>query len=321
MNDLIVQYFLKRPDQFVSGEQLSQSLNCSRTAVWKHIQELKQIGYKFESVPRKGYKLIMKPGLFRASELITACSSSELGTHIHLFDEVESTQTEAHRLVSLGSGHGTLVIAERQTSGRGRMGRPWHSPAGLGIWMSLVITPQITLPFAPQITLLTAVALCRTIRKNYQIDIGIKWPNDLLIKGRKVSGILVESSGEDERIRYMVIGIGIGCNMVAEDYPEELKEIATSLCIETGTIIDRTALIASFLQQFQELYHLYLNRGFAPIRTLWESLSVSLHKPIRVLTGGKWIEGMALGIDEMGALIVRQSNGELSYVYSGETNI
>jgi BirA family biotin operon repressor/biotin-[acetyl-CoA-carboxylase] ligase len=321
MNDLIVQYFLNRPDQFVSGEQLSQSLNCSRTAVWKHIQELKQSGYKFESIPRKGYKMIMKPSLYRASELITACSSGGLGTHIHLFDEVESTQTEAHRLVSGGSGHGTLVIAERQTSGRGRMGRPWHSPAGIGIYMSLVITPEITLPFSPQITLLTAVALCRTIRKNYQIDIGIKWPNDLLINGRKVSGILVESSGEDERIRYMVIGIGIGCNMAAEDYPEELKGIATSLCMETGKIIDRTALIASFLQQFEELYHLYMNSGFAPIRTLWESLSVSLHKPIRVLTGGKWIEGMALGINEMGALIVRQTNGELSYVYSGETNI
>jgi BirA family biotin operon repressor/biotin-[acetyl-CoA-carboxylase] ligase len=321
MNDLIVQYFMDRPDQFVSGEQLSQFLNCSRTAIWKHIQELKKTGYRFESSPRKGYKLIQKPGLFRASELIAACSPSNLGRHIHLFDELESTQTEAHRLVANGSGHGTLVIAERQTSGRGRMGRPWHSPAGLGIWMSLVITPQLTLPFAPQITLLTAVALCRTIRKNYQVDIGIKWPNDLLIKGRKLSGILVESSGEDERIRYMVIGVGIGCNMETEDYPEELREIATSLCIETGVRIDRTELIASFLPQFEELLGLYLEQGFAPIRTLWESLSVSLHKPIRVLSGGKWIEGLASGIDEMGALIVHQSNGEPLYVYSGETNI
>src|SRR5690554_5100928 len=178
MNDLIVQYFLDRPDQFVSGEQLSQSLNCSRTAVWKHIQELKKTGYRFESIPRKGYKLIQKPSLFNAPELIAACSTSQLARHIHLFDELESTQTEAHRLVANGSGHGTLVIAERQTSGRGRMGRPWHSPAGLGIWMSLVITPQLTLPFASQITLLTAVALCRTIRKSYSVDIGIKWPND-----------------------------------------------------------------------------------------------------------------------------------------------
>jgi BirA family biotin operon repressor/biotin-[acetyl-CoA-carboxylase] ligase len=321
MNDLIIQYFMNRPEQFISGEQLSQSLSCSRTAVWKHIQELKKLGYRFESSPRKGYKLIQKPELFRAVELIAACGSSTLGRHIHLYDKLESTQTEAHRLVANGSGHGTLIIAERQTSGRGRMGRPWHSPAGLGIWMSLVITPQLTLPFAPQITLLTAVALCRTIRKNYQVDIGIKWPNDLLIKGRKVSGILVESSGEDERIRYMVVGVGIGCNLESEDYPEELREIATSLTMETGVRIDRTQLIAGFLQQFEELYGLYLEKGFAPIRTLWESLSVSLHKPIHILSGGEWIEGIALGIDEMGALIIRQSNGEALHVYSGETNI
>lgn len=319
MNDLIIQYFMNRPEQFISGEQLSQSLKCSRTAVWKHIQELKKLGYRFESSPRKGYKLIQKPELFRAVELIAACGTSNLGRHIHLYDKLESTQTEAHRLVANGSGHGTLVIAERQTSGRGRMGRPWHSPAGLGIWMSLVVTPQLSLSFAPQITLLTAVALCRTIRKNYQVDIGIKWPNDLLIKGRKVSGILVESSGEDERIRYMVIGVGIGCNLETEDYPEELREIATSLTIESGVRIDRTQLIASFLQQFEELYGLYLEQGFAPIRTLWESLSVSLHKPIRILSGGDWIEGVALGIDEMGALIVRQSNGEALHVYSGES--
>lgn len=319
MNDLIIQYFMNRPEQFISGEQLSQSLKCSRTAVWKHIQELKKLGYRFESSPRKGYKLIKKPELFRAVELIAACGICNLGRDIHLYDKLESTQIEAHRLVANGSGHGTLVIAERQTSGRGRMGRPWHSPAGLGIWMSLVVTPQLSLSFAPQITLLTAVALCRTIRKNYQVDIGIKWPNDLLIKGRKVSGILVESSGEDERIRYMVIGVGIGCNLETEDYPEELREIATSLTIESGVRIDRTQLIASFLQQFEKLYGLYLEQGFAPIRTLWESLSVSLHKPIRILSGGDWIEGVALGIDEMGALIVRQSNGEALHVYSGES--
>ncbi|MEX2416238.1 MAG: biotin--[acetyl-CoA-carboxylase] ligase [Paenibacillaceae bacterium] len=321
MNDLIVQYFMNRPDQFISGEQLSQFLNCSRTAVWKHIQELKKLGYRFESIPRKGYKLTQKPDFYHVVELIAACSSSELGRHIHLYDKLESTQTEAHRLVANGSGHGTLVIAERQTSGRGRMGRPWHSPAGLGIWMSLVITPQLALPFASQITLLTAVVLCRTIRKNYQVDIGIKWPNDLLIQARKVSGILVESSGEDERIRYMVIGVGIGCNMETEDYPAELRGIATSLSMETGVRIDRTQLIASFLEQFEELYKLYLEQGFAPIRILWESLSVSMHKPIRILSGGDWKEGVALGIDEMGALIVRQSNGEALHVYSGETII
>ncbi len=321
MNDLIIQHFASKPEQYISGEQLSQSLQCSRTAVWKHIQELRKLGYRFESSPRKGYKLIQKPEVLRAVELIPACNSSSLGHHIHLYDQLESTQTEAHRLVSTGAGHGTLVVAEQQTSGRGRMGRSWHSPAGLGIWMSLIVTPQITLTFAPQITLLTAVALCRTIRKVVQVDVGIKWPNDLLIGNKKISGILVESSGEDERIRYMVIGVGISCNLRTEDYPLELRDKATSLYIESGKVVDRTKLIAAFLHQFEELYDLYLEQGFAPIRTLWESLTVSLHKPITLTNSQGRIEGKMLGIDDMGALIVQQLDGSEVHIYSGETNI
>jgi BirA family biotin operon repressor/biotin-[acetyl-CoA-carboxylase] ligase len=318
MNDSILQHFKDQPEQFISGEQLSRKLNCSRTAVWKHIQELKKRGYHFESAPRKGYKLTHKPAFLQAAELITACSPSKFGRNIHLYYSIGSTQSEAHRLVSKGAGHGTLVIAETQTSGRGRLGRIWHSPPGLGVWMSLVIEPQLSLPFAPQITLLTAVALCRTIRRNYPLDIGIKWPNDLLIGSKKVSGILVESSGEDERVRYMVIGVGIGCNLQTGDYPLELQDKATSLLIETGTRIDRTQLISNFLQQFEELYELYLEQGFAPIRALWESLAVSIHKPIRILSGGNWKEGIAEGIDDMGALIIRQLDGKAIHVYSGE---
>ncbi len=321
MNELIIQHFISNPEKYISGEQLSQTLQCSRTAVWKHIQELKKLGYRFESSPRKGYKLILKPELLRAAELISECYSSTLGRHIHLYDKLESTQIEAHRLVANGSGHGVLVIAEKQTSGRGRMGRPWHSPAGLGIWMSLVITPQISLTFAPQITLLTAVALCRTIRKAVQVDVGIKWPNDLLIGNKKISGILVESSGEDERIRYMVIGVGISCNLQVEDYPPELREKVTSLYIESGKIVDRTKLIAAFLHQFEELYNLYLEEGFAPIRTLWESLTVSLHQPITITNSQGRMEGTMIGIDDMGALIVRRADGSEVHVYSGETNI
>jgi BirA family biotin operon repressor/biotin-[acetyl-CoA-carboxylase] ligase len=319
MNERILKVFMEQQDQYVSGEHLSQLLNCSRTAVWKHIQQLKQEGYSFESVPRKGYRLMEKPERINAAALSLACAQVGLVRRICFYDSLSSTQTEAHRLVAEGAGHGTLVVAEAQTSGRGRRGRHWLSPPGKGIWMSLVITPSITLPLAPQITLLTAVALCRTIRKVIQVDVGIKWPNDLLIYGKKISGILVESSGEDERIRYMVIGVGIGCNLELEDYPLELQDIATSLYITSGKKVDRIQLLQSFLLEFGAMYDLYLDKGFDPIRTLWETLSVSLGRQIRFQDGSDWLEGEAMSIDDRGALLVRRSDGSSVAVFSGDS--
>jgi len=184
--------------------------------------------------------------------------------------------------------------------------------------MSLLLRPSLSLAFAPQMTLLTAVALCRTIRKSLNAEVGIKWPNDLLINGKKISGILVESVGEDERVRYMVIGVGIDCNLDHDDYSAELAGKATSLFLETGEPVDRSSLIAAFVAEFDELYRLYMENGFAPIRTLWESLSVTLGQRISLIIGDRQITGIAEGMDEIGALLIRKDNGEIERVYSGE---
>jgi BirA family biotin operon repressor/biotin-[acetyl-CoA-carboxylase] ligase len=201
------------------------------------------------------------------------------------------------------------------------MGRRWHSPKGKGIWMSLVLQPRISLQFAPQLTLLTAVALCRAIRRECGVDAGIKWPNDLLIGGKKVSGILLESSAEDERIKYAICGVGISVNLKPEDYPPELLNIATSLAIECGGEIAREPLVAAFLSEFEQLYDLYHAQGFGPIRLLWEALSVSLHHPIRVQTPQGPVEGLAAGIDEFGALTVTLEGGQTIRVFSGDVEI
>jgi BirA family biotin operon repressor/biotin-[acetyl-CoA-carboxylase] ligase len=321
MNERILQYFLEHENEYVSGEQLSVLLQCSRTAVWKHIENLRRQGYLFSAVPRKGYKLLSKPEALSAAKLMKGMETKTFGRVLRIYDEVDSTQNVAHGLVRQGEAEGTLVLAEQQNAGRGRMGRKWFSPKGKGIWMSLILKPTIAMQFTPQLTLLVAVALCRAIQAYVPHQVGIKWPNDLLIQGRKVSGILLESSAEDERLNYVIVGIGISANLTTEDYPEELKQKATSLLLEIGQPVDREQLICDILLQLEKLMELYMQQGFAPIRTLWEALTISLHQPIRIQTSKGWIEGIADSIDEMGALIMTKPDGESLKLYSGDIEL
>lgn len=321
MNERLLEFFDQHADQFLSGEQISQELNISRTAVWKHIQNLRRLGYEFEAVPRRGYRLIYRPELLEADKLMSQLSTSLIGNSVHVFDSVDSTQNMALQLVQQGCQEGTVVIAEEQTSGRGRMGKSWFSPKGKGIWMSIVLKPQIPLKQTAQLTLLTAVALCRTLNELLHLEVGIKWPNDLLIQGKKISGILLESSGEDDRLNYVIAGIGISANMSREDFPEALTDVATSLRLESGQLIDRSLLICRFLEQLEKLYLLYLQQGFSPIRTLWEALTITLNRKIKVHTREGLMEGTALSIDDAGALTVKTDNGETMKLYSGDIQL
>lgn len=321
LNDQIIQIFNANANGYVSGEQLSRALNVSRTAVWKHIQELRNKGYTFEAAPRLGYRLMAAPDLWDVQALLTQLQTRQLGKQVYVFDTLDSTQNKAHELVKQGASEGTLVIADQQTMGRGRMGRVWHSPKGKGIWMSLVLQPQISVQFIPQFTLLIAVAMFRAIRKAVpDVDIGIKWPNDLLIKGKKVCGILLESSATDESLNYVVAGVGISANLTAEDFSEELHTIGTSLLMETGKPVDRVQLVAEWLRQVEDLYDLYMLQGFAPIRTLWEASNVTLGTRVRVQSAKGFTEGEAIGLEESGALRVKQTDGEIVTVYSGHLN-
>lgn len=318
MDRQILAYFELHPNEYISGEQLSEKLGCSRTAVWKHISALRDQGYSFEAVPRRGYRLTGVPDRYDLAELLSKLHTTRMGRTIKLFDSVESTQTVAHKFASQGAAEGTLVLAEQQTAGRGRMGRSWHSPKGKGVWMSLILRPLVPLQFTPQLTLLVAVALCRAIRQIEPVPVAIKWPNDLLIEGKKVSGILLESSAEDERLKYVIAGIGISVNLRSEDYIGELLEKATSLRITSGAEWSRSELIRTFLEQFEQLYTLYHEEGFEPIRVAWEALTISLGRPLLARTTKGNVEGVAESIDEMGALLVRQSDGTLTKLYSAE---
>jgi BirA family biotin operon repressor/biotin-[acetyl-CoA-carboxylase] ligase len=187
--------------------------------------------------------------------------------------------------------------------------------------MSLVLKPSLPIQFTPQLTLLTAVALCRAVKQAVpDIGVGIKWPNDLLVGGKKIAGILLESNAEDERLRYVIAGVGISVNLTEDDFPDELKPVATSLRMEAGQPVDRVNLIQLFLQQFEYLYDLYHEQGFAPIRTLWEALSCTLYQQVKVRSGGGFVEGKAVEINEMGALVVQTADGREVKVYSGDVS-
>lgn len=318
MSNRILELLEESGEQYVSGELLSRELGISRTAIWKQIRKLEAQGYTIEASPRLGYRLAGRPSRLTMTELLGQLAGTTLVSGIKLFETADSTQNIAHKLAEDGAAEGTLVIAEQQTSGRGRMGRSWVSPAGKGIYMSMVLRPSLPLQFAPQLTLLTAVALCRALKELVPVDIGIKWPNDLLIGGKKISGILLESSAEDERIRHVIMGIGISVNMTEEDYPPELAETATSLRIASGDTVDRAAVVGAFVKQFEHLYRLYLREGFATILSLWEALSVTLHKPAKLMTPGGAVEGVPVGLSDSGALLVRLADGSVTPVFSAE---
>ncbi|WP_145408864.1 biotin--[acetyl-CoA-carboxylase] ligase [Paenibacillus xylanexedens] len=317
----LLHMLLKADGQFVSGEEISKHLLISRTAVWKHVNKLRDLGYEFEAVSRKGYRLLTKPDGIDEAGLQLALQTKVFGRKAVILQSTSSTQADVQQLADEGVSEGAVVLAEEQTSGRGRYGRSWYSPPGKGIWMSILLRPQQPLRNTPQLTLLTGLAVCRAIRSFTGVDAGIKWPNDVLVNGRKVCGILMESALEDHELRYCIAGIGVDVNFDKQDYPEELSAIATSLQIETGKSVDRTLLTAAILTELEQLYDMYQKQGFNVIAALWEALSVSLHRDIEVSNAQGVVEGIAMGIDSSGALIVQKKDGERMTVFSGEISL
>lgn len=307
-----------KQDGFVSGEEISRQLGVSRTAVWKQIRRLESEGFEIEAVPRMGYRLVGRPARLNAAELQVRLATAAFGRKLHLLDVVTSTQDVLRDLAEAGAPEGTLVIAERQDSGRGRMGRSWVSPPGRGVSMSLLLRPEVPLQLAPQLTLLAAVALCRSLSRETGLAIGIKWPNDLLVDGRKISGILLESAAEDERLRYVAVGLGIAVNLDPADYPDDLLSRAVSLKIAAGRPFDRAALIAAVLLEFEQLYAVYKERGFEPIRILWETYSVTLNRTVSLNAGNGFFEGIPRGLDAGGGLRVELPEGGERTIYSAE---
>lgn len=313
--------FTNAEGSYLSGQYLAELIGCSRTAVWKHIEELRKDGFELEAVRRKGYRILKTPEKITADEIRLGLTTDFIGRHIHYEEIVESTQKIAHQLATEVVPEGTVVIAEEQTSGRGRMNRQWHSPKYTGVWMSLIIRPNIPLTKAPQVTLLTAVAIVQAIEEITGLYPQIKWPNDIFINGKKVTGILTELQAEADQIHSIIIGIGINVNQKREDFPVELRETASSLMIESGEQISRSTLIKSVFKHFEKLYNLYLEQGFFPIKLLWEGYAISIGKKIKARTLTNVLEGKALGITDEGVLMLEDEDGKIHHIYSADIEL
>lgn len=323
MQEQVLALFQQQNNEYLSGELMSQQLGISRTAVWKQIKKLEALGYEFEAVTKLGYRLKFTPDFITELDIATPRQGQRLGHTVHAYTDVGSTQDIAKELAENGAKEGTIVLAEQQLKGKGRLGRAWHSPYGKGLYMSVILRPTTPLHLAPQLTLLTAVALCSAIRKLTHLDIGIKWPNDLLYQGKKISGILLESTAEDNMLKYVIAGIGIAVNLNEQDYETELLDKATSLRISAGKMISRAQLLHSFLDEWELLLKAYELDGFKAIIPLWEAQSVSLGKRVQLMTPLDTFIGTPIKLTETGAILVKLDNGSERIIFSaqmGEVN-
>lgn len=313
--------FLRRqPEGFVSGEEISRQLAVSRTAVWKHIQSLKADGYQINAHPHLGYQLLAVPDVLYPEEIRSDLGTGWLGTRICHYEKVDSTNRVARELAEAGAAEGTVVIAEVQENGKGRLGRYWVSPRG-GVWLSLVLCPPVAPVEAPCITLLSAVAVVKAVRQVTGLAAGIKWPNDVLVNGKKVCGILTEMKSELDAINYLIAGIGVNVNLTAGDFPEELQHPATSLMLELGREVSRVNLVQELLRQFEELYGQLMQEGFTRIRNQWKELSVTLNREVKVTFLKEAYRGQAVDIDADGALLVQSADGQLKRFCAGDVTL
>ncbi len=314
-----IRTILKERNGFVSGQELSEGLGVSRTAVWKVIRQLEEEGYVFEAVRNKGYRLVTEPDLLTKAAISERLSTEWAGQEVCSFDEIDSTNNEAKRQAEIGAPHGLLVISEVQTAGRGRMGRPWSSPAGSGIWMSLLLRPSLAPIQASGLTLVMALAIREAIVTLTGAECRIKWPNDIVADGKKVCGILTEMSAEPDRINHVVIGVGI--NVTDDSFPEEIRDRAISIWQICGQKIQRAELVAEILKTFERFYEQYLQSGdMSTLLDAYNAALINCGQTVRVLDPKGEYEAVARGIIPSGALIV-EKDGQTREIISGEVSV
>ena len=311
--------FLREEENFVSGEVLAARVGLSRAGVWKRLHRLKAMGYIIEGEPRRGYRLVAAPDKLLPEEVLYRLGTKTLRGPIYHLEIAESTNDMAKVLGSQGAAEGTLIVAETQTAGRGRLGRSWLSPPGLGIYVSLLLRPPLPPNELPQITLSTAVSVVRALTRAVGVTPGIKWPNDLILKGKKLGGILTEMETESDQIRYLVVGMGLNVNN--PDFSPELGGRATSLLKEEGRSFPRLTILKAWLEEFEALYLQFLARGFPEILEEWKQHSVTLGKYVAVRQGPRQIEGLAREVAADGALVLETTRGEEIRVTSGEITL
>ncbi len=313
---------LRESGGYVSGEEISNQMGVSRTAIWKQICDLRDEGYDISAVSKRGYVLKSEPDIMTKEAVLSQIATETFGRNMEYFDEIDSTNNYCKQQAEMGAEHGFLVVADRQVSGRGRRGRVWETPSGISIAMSLLLRPDIATECASMITLVAALSVAHAIRNVSGLDAKIKWPNDIVINGKKVCGILTEMSVEFSAINYVVVGIGINVNNAS--FPEELADMATSIYLEKHEMVSRSKLIAEILINFERYYRIFLEtQDMSGLKDVYEERLVNKDERVRVMSANGRVddEGTALGIDDIGRLVIKSDDGRQKNIMAGEVSV
>ncbi len=311
---------LRSADGYISGQELCNRFGVSRTAVWKAINQLKEAGYEIEAQQNKGYRLMAAPDLMTEAEIKSLMHTDWVAKEVLYFDTIDSTNIKAQEFAEKGYPSGTLVVADKQESGKGRRGRSWVSPSGTGIFMTLMIKPDINPNNASMLTLVAALAVAKAITSVTGEEALIKWPNDIVVNGKKVCGILTEMNAQFDYINHIVVGIGI--NVHNESFPEEISQMASSLMIEAGgKRFHRAQIIAETMSYFEQYYDTFLKtQDLSALVREYDELLVNRNKSVRVLDPKEPFDGKAMGITPKGELIVDTWESR-KLVSSGEVSV
>ena len=318
IDDEILKLLRESPSAFLSGEEISRRLKVSRTAVWKRIQRLRDLGYEIEATTRSGYHLTRSPDLLTPSEIKPILKTKWIGKRIHHFQTLDSTNSKAYELALNGAEEGEVVIAESQEKGKGRLGRQWFSPPFLNVYVSLILRPKIPPHQASLVTLMAAGATADAIRNFSGLLPLIKWPNDILLRDRKVAGLLNEIHSEIDRIHFVILGIGVNLNMDEKMFSKEIRNIATSLKIETGQTVSRKDFLQSLFLELERWYAMFSREGNAVILEAWRDRAHIKGKHVKVTSFGETLVGRAIDIDSDGALILETKGGRQKRVVAAD---
>ncbi len=317
--DKILRLLRSSPADFLSGEKLARKTGISRTMVWKHIKSLEQEGFGIEAVPSQGYRITSEPDTLRKTDILQGLRTKFMGRTLHLHPVIASTNTLAMEMASVSSPEGTAIIAETQTAGKGRIGRTWISPKG-NLYFSVVLKPDIPLQKAPLITLMGAVAVASTVQSMLALQAVIKWPNDVLIGQKKICGLLTEMSAEQDRIKHIVLGVGVNVNMDLDAIPSDVRKNVTTLASEAGKNIRRTPLLCQLLLDLEHWYRVFLEDEES-VLSEWKKLNVTIGNRVTVRSLKDTREGLAQGIDREGRLVIRLDDGSEVHVASGDVTL
>ncbi|MFN7140289.1 MAG: biotin--[acetyl-CoA-carboxylase] ligase [Limisphaerales bacterium] len=306
----------------VSGAELSEKLGISRAAIWARIEEMRKVGYDIQASPHFGYRLLSVPDVLHADDLRSRLPDVQVvGREIRVFQETTSTNDVVERLARDGVKEGMVVFAESQTKGRGRLGRKWVSPPGKGLWFSVLLRPNFHPLFTTQLTVASATALIRAIRQQTNVQAEIKWPNDILIRGKKVCGVLTELSAELDHVKYVILGIGVDVNLEASDFPPEVQHIATSLRAESKQVIDRAELAAAILRELDRDYARICAGRFEQVAEEWQQQCSTIGNNVAIHVGDRVVHGRAEALDTDGALLLRTQHGHLERIIGGDVTV